>query len=54
VAAIAAVALITGGTNTAFGIFAVILAPLLFILAVLQVIVIVTRPNKMPGHPNSP
>ena len=51
--ALAVVGSITGGLDTGFGIFAVLIAPLLLILAGLQVIVALTRPKRKPGSPDS-
>ena len=50
VVAVVVVVVIAGGTDSAVGIAAVLLAPLLFILAVLQVLVMLTRPAEPRGH----
>jgi Flp pilus assembly protein TadB len=53
ITAIAAVGAITSGLNIAFGIFVVLLAPLLIILAGVQVAIDLTRPQERPSHPES-
>ena len=52
-ATIAAIGMVASGIDTAFGVFAILLAPLLLILAVLQVIVALTRPKDLSSEPGA-
>ncbi len=52
VAAIVVLVAVSGGTDSAVGIAAILLTPLLFVLAVLQVLVMLTRPGEPTGHPD--
>jgi hypothetical protein len=52
-AVIAAFGAITSGLDIALGIFVVLLAPLLIILAGLQLVITLTRPDETPNDPES-
>ena len=52
-AAIAALGAVTSGLDIALGIFVVLLAPLLIILAGLQLVIAFTRPSQPPDRPPS-